>query len=200
MRAFNEQEKDHIRETLIDRGRELFGTLGIKKTSISDLTKAVGIAQGSFYLFYKTKEELFFEILEREEEQIKKVLFSEIQFKPLTKELFKHFLLRSLEVIGNNPIIRRVQHGNEFTLMLRKLPKETIEQHIKKDAVDAFPMLKMWQQQGRLIERDSEVIVGVLRSFVLMSLHKQEIGEDIYDETILLVAESIADKIVKEEH
>ena len=39
-------------------------TLGMKKTSVEQLTKAVGIAKGSFYKFYESKEMLFFAVLE----------------------------------------------------------------------------------------------------------------------------------------
>ena len=36
----------------------------MKKTSVEQLTKAVGIAKGSFYKFYESKEMLFFAVLE----------------------------------------------------------------------------------------------------------------------------------------
>lgn len=36
----------------------------MKKTSVDQLTKAVGIAKGSFYKFYESKEMLFFAVLE----------------------------------------------------------------------------------------------------------------------------------------
>ena len=36
----------------------------MKKTSVEQLTKAVGIAKGSFYKFYESKEMLFFTVLE----------------------------------------------------------------------------------------------------------------------------------------
>ncbi len=39
-------------------------TLGMKKTSVDQLTKAVGIAKGSFYKFYESKEMPFFAVLE----------------------------------------------------------------------------------------------------------------------------------------
>ena len=35
-----------------------------EKTSVEQLTKAVGIAKGSFYKFYESKEMLFFAVLE----------------------------------------------------------------------------------------------------------------------------------------
>ena len=36
----------------------------MKKTSVDQLTKAVGIAKGSFYKFYESKEMAFFAVLE----------------------------------------------------------------------------------------------------------------------------------------
>ena len=36
----------------------------MKKTSVDQLTKAVGIAKGSFYKFFESKEMLFFAVLE----------------------------------------------------------------------------------------------------------------------------------------
>lgn len=36
----------------------------MKKTSVDQLTRAVGIAKGSFYKFYESKEMLFFAVLE----------------------------------------------------------------------------------------------------------------------------------------
>ena len=36
----------------------------MKKTSVDQLTKAVGIAKGSFYKFYESKEMLFFAVLD----------------------------------------------------------------------------------------------------------------------------------------
>ena len=70
-RGFNEREKQVITNSLIEQGRILFSKLGFQKTSILEITKNVGIAQGTFYKFFNSKEELYFVILEMEEEKIK---------------------------------------------------------------------------------------------------------------------------------
>jgi NADH:ubiquinone oxidoreductase subunit E len=54
IREFTEKERNRIRNQLIERGRECFSKFGIKKTSIEELTKAAGIAKGSFYSFFAT--------------------------------------------------------------------------------------------------------------------------------------------------
>ena len=69
-RSFSDQEKNMIRTVLLEKGRELFARHGLKKTAVGELTAAAGIAQGSFYVFFNSKEELYFEILEMEEAKL----------------------------------------------------------------------------------------------------------------------------------
>jgi len=62
--AFTAYETEQLRKALLKETRHCAVTLGMKKTSVDQLTKAVGIAKGSFYKFYESKEMLFFAVLE----------------------------------------------------------------------------------------------------------------------------------------
>lgn len=62
--AFTDYETEQIRRALLKEARRCAVTLGMKKTSVEQLAKAVGIAKGSFYKFYESKEMLFFAVLE----------------------------------------------------------------------------------------------------------------------------------------
>ena len=62
--AFTEYETEQLRKALLKETRRCAVTLGMKKTSVDQLTRAVGIAKGSFYKFYESKEMLFFAVLE----------------------------------------------------------------------------------------------------------------------------------------
>jgi AcrR family transcriptional regulator len=64
-KGFTERGKALIHASFLEQGRELFATYGLRKTAIEDLTKAVGISKGAFYLFFESKEQLFFELLEQ---------------------------------------------------------------------------------------------------------------------------------------
>ena len=57
--AFTDYETEQLRKALLRETRHCAVTLGMKKTSVEQLTKAVGIAKGSFYKFYESKEMLF---------------------------------------------------------------------------------------------------------------------------------------------
>ena len=62
--AFTDYETEQLREALLRETRRCAVTLGMRKTSVEQLTQAVGIAKGSFYKFYESKELLFFAVLE----------------------------------------------------------------------------------------------------------------------------------------
>jgi AcrR family transcriptional regulator len=50
---------------------------GIRKTNVEELTEAAGISKGAFYSFYPSKEELFMDILEEIEEEVRGGLMRE---------------------------------------------------------------------------------------------------------------------------
>ena len=89
-KGFTTEEKEIIKNTLIEKGAELFGTYGLKKTNIEEITNAVGIAKGSFYSFYNSKEELFLDVLGQTEKKfIKEMQILSKKMKASPKETFK---------------------------------------------------------------------------------------------------------------
>ena len=62
--AFTEEQNETIRRDLIREARCCGVTVGMRKTSVEQLTEAVGISKGSFYKFFDSKELLFFAVLE----------------------------------------------------------------------------------------------------------------------------------------
>lgn len=54
---FTQEQQDQIQEKLFQKGIFLIRELGLQRTTVDKLTKACGIAKGSFYLFYASKEE-----------------------------------------------------------------------------------------------------------------------------------------------
>lgn len=62
--AFSIYENEQIRTALLKEARRCASVFGMRKTSVEQLTEAVGIAKGSFYKFFASKEMLFFAVLE----------------------------------------------------------------------------------------------------------------------------------------
>ena len=51
------------RQKVLDAAEEVFGTRGYEAASIVDITRAAGIAQGTFYLYFPSKKAVFAELV-----------------------------------------------------------------------------------------------------------------------------------------
>ena len=59
------------REQIINSGKELFKKYGYKKASMNDIALMVHKSKSSIYHYFKSKEEVFFAIAEKEAEDLK---------------------------------------------------------------------------------------------------------------------------------
>ncbi len=76
--AFTEAEMTRIRSALIEAGIRLSKELGLQKMSVEKLTEAVGIAKGSFYLFFGSKEDFILAIAEYAGNETQKMLLARL--------------------------------------------------------------------------------------------------------------------------
>lgn len=199
-RGFNNTEKELIKVQLINKGKVLFTDFGLKKTSIADLTKAVGIAQGSFYNFFSSKEELYFEILEKEEALIKSSLIeSNNSVKGTPSQIIKAFLTSVFDLVENNVFIKRMYTENEMEMLIRKLPSEKFINHKKNDFIDFLPLIENWINRGIITTKAPEVISGLIRSVITISFHKNQLGNKTYNESIKLLIDILSDSLTRKE-
>ena len=63
-RMSREEAKERTREKLLAAGRKVFAARGVEGAQIRDVIGEAGLAIGTFYLHFKSKEELFFAIVE----------------------------------------------------------------------------------------------------------------------------------------
>ena len=66
-KLYSDEEKKNIIAKLKKEANTLMQEKGVKKTTVDELVKRVGIPKGSFYLFYPSKEMLMFEVKKTQE-------------------------------------------------------------------------------------------------------------------------------------
>lgn len=72
--GFTQEQQEEIREELFQKGILLIRELGLQRTTVDKLTKACGIAKGSFYLFYESKEDYLVALEEYTSGKMRKML------------------------------------------------------------------------------------------------------------------------------
>lgn len=196
--AFTDKEKKRLRERLLKLGRRLFAQYGLKKTSLEDLTQPLGIAKSTFYLFFESKEALYFELLlqmRREvEERIQAASFASTDDP---REGLRRFMRAVVDELETNPLTRRlVAQPEELELLARNAPPELLATNTQDSTSYILPAILAGQAQGRIIAGQPDVIAGVIRSVALLTLHKDIIGEDIYPQVVNLMIDLIAKGLV----
>src|SRR5881227_1073193 len=146
-KGFSEREQEIIREKLLARGKEYFGTHGVKKTNVEDLARAAGISKGAFYAFYDSKEELYFDILARARAGIQERIMgaASLQSEGFTtgvaqpggppRQRLKALLKEAFSIWRTDPILANFSN-EEYEHLLRKLPEDKVLEHTR--GGDAF--------------------------------------------------------------
>lgn len=103
--AFTEDESKRIRQELILAGIRLSKELGVQKMSVEKLTAAVGIAKGSFYLFFGSKEDFILEVAAYASEETQKMLLKKLNGRTQMSahefmEFFNEYLHSDLDLMN----------------------------------------------------------------------------------------------------
>ncbi|MFP4382755.1 MAG: TetR/AcrR family transcriptional regulator [Spirochaetia bacterium] len=189
-RKFNEPER--IRDVLVKEGEALFTRYGLKKTTLEEITAASGIGKGSFYKFFGSKEELYFEVLERQEERLQEQLISRVL--PLMKnpeEFIRELIKEGFKIIEEYPLIQYILDSGTYRNLANKLPEEKLQAHQKHDEERLLPLISRLQEQGGVVRVDPGLIAALLRGIFMLALHRREIGEKEFNRVIDLLAETM---------
>ncbi|WP_433596372.1 TetR/AcrR family transcriptional regulator [Lysinibacillus xylanilyticus] len=196
MARISTEQRKQIHETLLTQSKELFIQYGFSKTSIDDIVNACGIAKGSFYSYYPSKEELFYAVLRREEE-IKKKIISEVMSESLPpKELLIRFFDISFKAIEENEFLQNLYQRGEYEKIVKRLPKELINDHAKEDLESSLDFVEFLQGKG-ITEEDPEVLIGLFRLMMLLPLHREEIGEQAFGKTVKKMIEFLSNGLTR---
>ncbi len=196
-RGFSEREREGIRGSLLEKGREFLTTYGVKKTSVEDLTRAVGISKGAFYLFYDSKEELFFEVLGRfEDEYHAELLETALQPGVSPGRQVRDFLKKAFSAWRTNPLFTHFGQ-EEYELLVRKLPEEKVRANLSKDRIFVGRLLDRWRDHGVVIDCGPDMFLGLMRALFFISLHEQDLGQDIHPAVIDFFIDLISQRVVQ---
>lgn len=193
-KAFEADEVAAIQVQLIALGRELFGTIGLRKTTLEDLTRPLGIAKSSFYRFFPSKEELFIAVVYADLPRIDAEVAALLESSNSVRATLVQYMRLGLAELQGNPLaVRLLTHPDELQLLMRRLgPARMAELNANRPQL-LHTFLANAQAQGALIAADLHVLDGVLRSIPAMLLLKDNIGAPILDDVIELLINMVAD-------
>ena len=182
-KSYSEQEREYIRKRLKEEAAKCLAKYGVRRTTVDEIVKRVNIPKGTFYLFYKSKELLLFEVIQEQQENVNRELYqaiSEMADREFSAEKLTDVIFEFYKMTEKMPILKLLDIG-EVELLVRKLPREIVEEHFQDDTDTIEKMFTLLPVKK---EADIKVISAAFHAIYFATLHKAEIGEEQYDEAL----------------
>ena len=122
------KEAEERKEEILDAAEKLIGTKGFDHTSTNDILEAVGIARGTLYYHFKSKEEILDGVIERISNRLmsdagKVIRDTEL---PVLERLTKAILALNVESEIGHEVMEQV-HRPQNALMHQKMQQQLLD-------------------------------------------------------------------------
>lgn len=196
-KKFSDNEREYIKKRLKDEAMKCMITYGIKKTSVDELVKRVNIPKGTFYLFYESKELLFFDLINDLHEEIQKKLLNRIAAftEKITVDQLTELLFDIYNEVNNTGLLSVLLNG-DMELLIRRLPEDKVKEHLEHDN---FSMEQLFQFLPIKDHSKIDAFGGAFRGVFMTLLYKREIGEKIFDDALRIMLRGLILQIMEEE-
>ena len=194
-KSFSAQEREYIRQRLKEEAAKCLAQYGVRRTTVDEIVKRVNIPKGTFYLFYKSKELLLFEVIQEQQKNINLELYQafsdiidmELSVEKLTDMIFEFY--KKTEKM----LVLKLSDAGEIELLKRKLPQEIVDEHLQNDTDMIEKMIALFHVKK---EVDIKVISAAFHAIYYITLHKAEIGEEQYDKALRVLIYGIVMQII----
>lgn len=191
---FSKEEQDAIRIKMFEEGIGLLKQYGVQRLTIDKLTHSCGIAKGSFYNFYESKETYLYALMEYAGEHIQGMLVNKLAGRKqmTTHEFFEFFR----EYLYSDYDLLRYVTIEDFLWMQKHLSNMERFQAKKQ-----LPELDIWLSLMSDVRTDIDkgVVVNLIKSIYAMREVKANLIQESLDDTIEFMLVQIERYIAKPE-
>ncbi|MFI6603370.1 TetR/AcrR family transcriptional regulator [Nonomuraea sp. NPDC050536] len=193
--AFSAEDRARIRGELVVTGEKLFATQGLKKTSLDELVAPSGIAKGSFYAFFESKEALYAEVMVARAPMLGERLTAALD-RPPGPDALAGIMRGMVELLGADPFYRRLmERPDELEAVTRRVGPEEIARVTPHLVTPLMDYLAAGQRAGVFTaDVPPQTLIGVLRTAGLLVINRDRFGEDyeqVLETTITALAKGL---------
>lgn len=181
------------KKTIIyENAKALFSAKGFKDTNISEITQKSGMAVGTFYKYYPSKEKLFMDIFLDENVRLKRQCLQSLDLTKSPLEVIKQMLALNAEGLDADPILRE-WNNKAVSSKIEQLYRDENGIQVVDFLYDSFhELVKEWQDQGKMRKDiDSKMIMMIFAAIVNVDTHKEEIGFEYFPQLLFQMTELI---------
>lgn len=177
---------------IYDCSKELFSNKGFKDTNISEITKKAGMAVGTFYNYYASKEKLFMDIFMEENARLKKSCLQALDLTQSPLIIVRQMIALNIEGIKSNPILKEWYNKSVFEKIEQLYREENGIQTVDFLYDSFLDIVKAWQIEGKMRrDIDSKMIMMIFAAIINVDTHKEEIGLEYFPQILEHMTELI---------
>jgi len=137
--------REEMRNTILKKSLLYFAKNGFAGTKISDLSRNIGIGQGTIYVYFQSKEELFQEILKIADsnkilKQMKVLVYTPIPAK------------KKIHILSEN-VMKKLQEDENFAAMFALNTQMLLEKAKNYSSVDTTYQSELYAYTAKIIEQ-----------------------------------------------
>lgn len=190
-RVFTNEQREELRLVMLEAGFPLIKEYGVTHTTITKITEAAGIAKGTFYHFWKNKEEYLAELIKYHRQKMLPQLIAPDVLagkRKLGREdarvYFHHLVDKDMSIYAHMTL------EDESNLIHKTSDFDPDEEKESSIAINLLGML-----DGVRPDVDFLLLANMTKILVLTAEAKEELHESVYEKTIDKIIDCILDLI-----
>jgi AcrR family transcriptional regulator len=176
---FDDEKRNQVRIKLLENGFNSIKHFGMKKTSIEEVAKASGIAKGTFYNFFSSKEEFVAAIILYKREAFKQELNALInEAGGLTKDCIRKILRRM--AFGDDNLYAYLR-DEDLAVLTARAPKSMIpmEEDVKHTTEALLSLIRDKRE-----DCDWQEVANYVKIMVLTVINRKMLLENAIERNI----------------
>ena len=172
MARISKEEQEVVKNKIISVSRKLFNEVGFDKTSTKSISKEAGIAEGTIFNYFSSKDEIFFEVFYSEYfDNIEKGLSRSIENNDIINEITENIynILKNMLRLPKKVLL-------EMGLVTIKIAKKKPEFFRKMASIDFKYMEEVQHYLDRLIIEkklsffDSKIMSEIIFGYIVYEI------------------------------
>lgn len=194
-KRYSVEEREYIQKRLKEEAAKCLAQYGVRRTTVDEIVKRAKIPKGTFYLFYRSKELLLFDVILEQHALIEQKVYqslSAIDPETLSADSLTDILVEFYKISAEMPVLKLLD-SDEIELLARGLPPEALTEHFGHDDTmieQLFAVLPI--KPGA----DPKAFSTAFRSLYFSSLHKGEMGEEKQEEALRILIYGLVTQLI----
>ena len=183
---------ERTRRRLLEAAESVFAELGYHDASIVKITEAAGVGQGTFYLYFASKKEVFDELVVDLNHRVRQAMTEGASHGATRAEMERLGFAAFFRFTAEHPALYRIIRQAEF------VSPETLQLHYERLTSGYVTGLRQAMEAGEIAEGDPELLAWALMGIGelvgmrwILWAGRDELSPEMLDELGRIIARTI---------